>query len=161
MSAQMQEIHFKHLSINEGLSYNWVHCFLQDQYGFMWIGTDDGLNRYDGTAFKIYRKDPTNKQSLVSSCITTLFEDSQNRLWVGTYNGLALYDRQKDCFISQPDWPAFGITSIVEDEHHILWIGTTYYIYTIDISGTNILSFHPNLFKPKIGSISSGIVFKI
>jgi len=55
MDAQTQNIQFKHLTTNDGLSQSWVHSVIQDKYGFMWIGTEGGLNRFDGNSFKIYK----------------------------------------------------------------------------------------------------------
>lgn len=78
---------FRHLSINDGLSQNAVFAILQDSKGFMWFGTKDGLNRYDGYTFKIYQHNPFDTTSLSANFITALYEDSQKNIWVGTLNG--------------------------------------------------------------------------
>jgi hypothetical protein len=78
---------FEHVSIEEGLSESVVNCILQDSKGFMWFGTQDGLNRYDGYTFVIYRPDLDDPNSLSDRWITTLHEDTHGNLWIGTRNG--------------------------------------------------------------------------
>lgn len=71
--------HFRHYNNKQGLSHNTVYCSLQDQRGFMWFGTEDGLNRFDGHTFKIYRHNSYNPNSLPNDCIVNLFESSDER----------------------------------------------------------------------------------
>ncbi|NIW80881.1 MAG: hypothetical protein GWN16_16085, partial [Calditrichae bacterium] len=84
LRAEDQNPVFRHLDINDGLSQNAVFAILQDHKGFMWLGTKDGLNRYDGYEFTVYRHDPFDSTSLSSNYITTLFEDHLGQIWVGT-----------------------------------------------------------------------------
>lgn len=124
------DIKFSH--IPEGLSQNTVTCMAQDAVGYMWFGTRNGLNRYDGIEFTIYEFDPSDSTSISSNYIRSVFLDSEGRLWVGAMDGgLNMYDREKDAFIhwkSDPgkegsisdDW----VNVIYEDKHHRLWIGT-------------------------------------
>jgi ligand-binding sensor domain-containing protein len=93
-----QEIEFKHLSIENGLSQTDVNCVLQDQRGFMWFGTQDGLNMYDGYTFSIFRHDPADSNSIADNYISSLFEDRSGRLWVGTNGGLNLFDAKTKTF---------------------------------------------------------------
>ncbi len=94
-----QELRFKHLSPDQGLFSGNVRSFLQDFQGFMWVGTDDGLYRYDGSEMIKYRYEKNNPNSLSDNNVLSLFEDSNNNLWVGTFNGgLSLYDRKHDYF---------------------------------------------------------------
>jgi ligand-binding sensor domain-containing protein len=80
----LKAIQFAYMSIDDGLSSNTVYSVWQDHYGFLWIGTMDGLNRYDGYEIKVYRHDPIDPDTLSSSAIYAIYEDSQNTLWVGT-----------------------------------------------------------------------------
>lgn len=97
--SQKPNIKFEHLNINQGLSQNNVMCILQDSRGFMWFGTRDGLNKYDGYKFIIYRNDPNNSYSISSNFITALAEDSKGNIWISTRGGgLNRYNREKDQF---------------------------------------------------------------
>src|SRR4051812_39655278 len=84
IQAQPQDIKFKHLSIEDGLSQSTIHSILKDKYGFIWFGTQDGLNKYDGYTFTIYRHNPKDTSSLRSSSIRVIYEDSKGNLWIGT-----------------------------------------------------------------------------
>ncbi len=85
--AYRRNIRFEHFSLEEGLSQSAVNVILQDRKGFLWVGTQDGLNRYDGYGFKVYRPDADNKNSLSDRWITALAEDNEGYLWVGTRLG--------------------------------------------------------------------------
>ncbi|MES2777223.1 MAG: two-component regulator propeller domain-containing protein [Bacteroidota bacterium] len=82
----------KYLGIEQGLSNNSVRCIYQDHNGFMWFGTYDGLNRYDGYSFKVFRNKMDDTSSLPHNYIYTIFEDQQNNLWVGTGQGIGIYN---------------------------------------------------------------------
>jgi signal transduction histidine kinase/ligand-binding sensor domain-containing protein/DNA-binding response OmpR family regulator len=98
-----EEINFTSLTIKDGLSSNTVVAILKDRYGFMWFGTEDGLDKFDGTNFKVYRYKPNDSSSLQSNEILSLYEDQAGNLWVATSGGsLSLYDRRKDAFINFP-----------------------------------------------------------
>ena len=95
---EYKALKFKHFSLKDGLSQSSVLSILQDKKGFLWFGTRDGLNRYDGYTFKTYRYNSQNKNSLSHSIIKSLFEDELGNLWVGTINGLNRYMPDKDAF---------------------------------------------------------------
>lgn len=98
-----QDINFTSLTIKDGLSSNTVTSILRDHYGFMWFGTEDGLNKFDGTNFKVYRYRPNDSTNLQTNEILSLHEDHAGNLWVATSGGsLSLYDRKKDAFINFP-----------------------------------------------------------
>jgi ligand-binding sensor domain-containing protein/signal transduction histidine kinase len=135
-SKDMTRLHhppmpFEHLSVEHGLSQNTVLCLLQDRKGFLWIGTGEGLNRYDGYTFKVYQYDAQDPASLSHNVIYTLYEDSLGNLWIGTGGGLSLFDRGSEHFVryqNHPDDPAsLGhdvVRAIYEDQAGRLWIGT-------------------------------------
>src|SRR5688572_29533935 len=81
--AQEQDIHFTSLRPKDGLSSNTINAILKDRYGLMWFGTEDGLNKFDGTNFTIYRHNPNDSASLQANGILTLHEDKSGNLWVG------------------------------------------------------------------------------
>lgn len=84
---------FKHYNINNGLSQNTVHAIFQDKLGFMWFGTKDGLNRFDGTLFKIYKFSPG--ENLRDNVFHRILQDKQDNLWVGTDDGIYIYDSER------------------------------------------------------------------
>jgi ligand-binding sensor domain-containing protein/signal transduction histidine kinase len=97
-----QEPRFKHITIEDGLSQSTINHLFQDNQGFLWIGTQDGLNRYDGYNFKIYRPEPGNKYSINAIDIWSIHQaeaDSGRVLWLGTHaGGLNIYDIVSDRF---------------------------------------------------------------
>jgi len=90
--AQSPAIPLKYLGVESGLSNNVVNSLYLDHFGFMWMGTYDGLNRYDGYHFKVFRNGWEDKHSLVNNHITVLNGDAKNRVWVGTQKGVSYYD---------------------------------------------------------------------
>ncbi|MFC2053289.1 two-component regulator propeller domain-containing protein, partial [Chloroflexota bacterium] len=89
-----QYLRFGHLTTEDGLSNNAIWGIAQDRLGFMWIGTYSGLNRFDGSSFKVYRHDPDDPYSLSADSIRGLIVDQNGVLWVGTWDaGLHEYDQ--------------------------------------------------------------------
>lgn len=132
MCAQEPRVRFEHLSIEQGLSESIVTAITQDSRGFMWFGTEDGLNVYDGYSFKIIRNDPENPSSISYNQITTIFEDRTGWLWIGTFNGgLNHHDPHSDVFVRYRSDAQDSLSlssdiiwSIHEDRQGRLWIGT-------------------------------------
>lgn len=83
---------FKNMGVEQGLSQSMVYSIIQDQTGFLWFGTQDGLNRFDGINFKIYKVDNNNPKSIGSNAIFSLNEDINGNIWVGTNNGIYIYN---------------------------------------------------------------------
>ena len=131
-------IRFDHLTTLNGLSHNTVYCITQDSLGFMWFGTKDGLNRYDGKTFKIFQHDPSDSNSLSHNLINTIFVDSQDKLWISTDDGLNLYDREHEHFHrfynQQTPYPkeANMVNAFYEDHLGNLWLGTSYGLQLFD-----------------------------
>jgi signal transduction histidine kinase/ligand-binding sensor domain-containing protein len=129
-----QHFRFDHISLEQGLSQSHVLSMLQDSQGFMWFGTEDGLNKYDGYTFTVYKYDPENPNSLSNNWILALFEDHAGTFWIGTRGGgLNSYNRNLDQFThyqNDPEDPASlsdnEITAIYEGREHVLWVGTHY-----------------------------------
>lgn len=93
-----QSLPFVKYQVENGLSHNSVLCVMQDSYDFMWFGTSDGLNCFDGENFRIYRTNSNDLNSLGNNFIQSLYEDQTNNLWVGTNKGLYIFDRKSELF---------------------------------------------------------------
>lgn len=125
------DIRFEHISIDQGLSQNTPKCILQDRRGFLWFGTRDGLNRYDGYKFEVFRHDPENPNSLSNNNIWKLYEDKEGFLWIGTDEGLNRFDPRTGSFEHfRSETGNRGSLSnnivfcIYEDSSENLWVGT-------------------------------------
>ena len=146
--AQNKVVNFSSLTIDNGLSQSDVKCVLKDHIGFMWFATDDGLNKYDGYTFTIYRHITGDSNSLPSNGITAAFEDKTGNLWIGTNGGLSLYNRDKDNFttfsaskkndntLSNND-----VNTIFQDKDNNIWIGTYSGLDLLNIKTKTITRF--------------------
>jgi streptogramin lyase len=139
--ALQQPAGFDHFSLQHGLSQNSVTCVLQDRQGFLWIGTTDGLNRYDGNGFAVFRRNPHDTSSIADNCILSICADPGGDIWLGTYNaGLIRYAVQENRFIRCRSIDPFlesgktGITAIHIDSSGFVWIGSY---------GTRLLRYNP------------------
>jgi signal transduction histidine kinase/ligand-binding sensor domain-containing protein/DNA-binding response OmpR family regulator len=99
LDSAAQSNSIRNLGIEQGLSNNLVNCIAQDRQGFMWFGTNDGLNKYDGTSFYILRRKPADPASLIDNNIHTLATDNQDNLWIGTARGLSVLQLQTETFL--------------------------------------------------------------
>lgn len=128
--SESNQLKFKKYSQEEGLSQSSVLCILQDSKGYMWFGTRDGLNNYDGHKFKTYRCNHKDKRSISNSFIKCLFEDKNGNIWVGTNNGLNRFDSHEErferyeCFNQENNLSDNEIWSIASGGDNFLWVGT-------------------------------------
>lgn len=125
---EYKNLTFDHLSIEHGLSQITVHTILEDNKGFLWFGTEDGLNRYDGYEFVVYRSNPNDSNSISDNFVWSIFEDSDNNIWVGTNNGgLNKYEYTSNSFITYLNNSTSrgnNIRVVFEDSKLNLWVGT-------------------------------------
>jgi ligand-binding sensor domain-containing protein len=97
LSAQIDNERVERITVNEGLSQNYIYSIFQDSRGFLWIGNKDGLNRFDGIEFKIYRSNPHDSNSLSNNNVSVITEDQSGNLWLGTLGGgLNRFNRLRD-----------------------------------------------------------------
>ena len=104
-------------------------CSLQDKMGFMWFGTKDGLNRFDGYTFKTFRKTPEAQGSIGNNFILSLYEDEQSVLWVGTSKGLYQYNRSTEKFSLDSGTSNLEIQKIIEDKRGNFWFISGFALY--------------------------------
>ena len=128
-NSYTQSIKFNHLTVEDGLSNNKVNTITQDKTGFIWFGTEDGLSRFDGYNFKVYRHDPSDSNTLSNNSIWALLEDRQGNIWIGTKDGkVNIFNpisEKINQITPQPklkDWNS--ITALFEDNNGNIWIGT-------------------------------------
>ncbi len=126
-----QQYRFDQLNVAHGLSQNTVNAILKDSHGYLWMATNDGLNRYNGYNFRVYRNRKNQPESLADNKVLTLTEDREGQLWVGSANGLCLYDRQANAFhtVALPTaLPESSgrqyIRTVYEDRSGAIWVGT-------------------------------------
>lgn len=119
---------FSVLDVNNGLSHNQVKSFLKDSRGFLWIGTEAGLNRFDGYKLKLYKYNSKDTSSLVGNSINKLFEDPDGNLWIQTNYGLSIYNPVSDDFYTDPNpflekykLPGNDISHIQKDKEGNFW----------------------------------------
>lgn len=118
---------FRKISIEQGLSQSTVYTIAQDSLGFIWMGTQDGLNRYDGNSFQVYRPDKTNSATISSSYIRSLFIDNKGVLWVGGNKGISSFDYVTESFHNYPldiqagEW---FVSAINQDKYGTIWVAT-------------------------------------
>jgi len=123
---------FDHLTTEQGLSQDIVTSIVQDRQGFMWFGTEDGLNRYDGYSIKVYKHDPFDSTSLASSWVSALLIDDEETLWIGGHEGLDRYDPDRDLFVHHRNNPldlgsisSDYVSSLSRAADNSLWVGTS------------------------------------
>ncbi|MCS2640889.1 two-component regulator propeller domain-containing protein [Bacteroides ovatus] len=156
----------KFYSTDKELSNSLINAVYQDRKGFIWIATENGLNKFDGTRFSIYRHNATDSTSLKNNYVRTLFEDSRGNFWIGCINGLQRYDRTTDnfheLFISRKDGRKNPhITSIIERRNGDLWIATSGQGAISLKKNSNPASFHIETeLTDRIGSNYLNVIFE-
>ncbi|MDI9342077.1 MAG: two-component regulator propeller domain-containing protein [Sediminibacterium sp.] len=129
-----QKLKFKHISSDEGLSTTLVNCVIQDSKGFMWFGTQDGLNKYDGYGIKVFRRDPGNTKSLFSSDVISLCEMNEELMLVGTKEGLSFMHQYNTTFERIPllkDNELVSVNRIVKESDTTALIATTKHMFRL------------------------------
>ncbi|WP_321333750.1 two-component regulator propeller domain-containing protein [uncultured Bacteroides sp.] len=121
---------FKKYQVEDGLSHNTVWCAMQDSYGFIWFGTSDGLNCFEGRSNKVYRNVLNDKFSLENNLTEALFEEDNHNIWVGTNRGIYIYHRKTDSFTYFKKQTSYGVfissevKKIIKSSDGLIWIAT-------------------------------------
>lgn len=130
LSLTAQAYTFKKYQVNNGLSENSVQIIIQDHQGFMWFGTKDGLNRFDGYEYKVYKTIPDDSLSLGNNFVRSIYQDKNHNLWVGTDSHLYLFDYFTEKFrlfsvkSNLGEDINSGVLAVCPENDSLLWIGT-------------------------------------
>ncbi len=141
---------FRHYKVENGLSENSVFCSLQDSKGFMWFGTKDGLNRFDGHNFAVFHSSSKDKTSIGNNFIRSLHEDKHHTLWVGTEKGIFLYSQQYNSFqyfdkkTDQNIQINMQVNAIIDDNNGNLWIASTSGLFKYNTETLKLTLFNHN-----------------
>ena len=168
LHARQQPLSFEHITTEQGLSQNSVNCIFQDRTGFLWIGTQDGLHKYDGYRFTVYRHDPDDPNGLSNNLVHAIYEDQAGMLWVGTDGGgLNRFDRATETFTHFTNDPgntaslsSDQVTSIYEDRTGMLWVGTRDGLNRFDRETASFAPFTRDFDHPDNPPVSNNITVR-
>ena len=156
--GQPNELQFEHYSIEDGLSHSKVNSITQDHRGFLWFGTNDGLNKFDGYEFTVYRWNPEDAKGLSAQLVRAVYEDSHGNLWAGTEGGgVNLLNRDTGDFRhfapdSTSEFRIRGqdVNSIIEDRLGNLWLGTANGLELLDWQNKKSVNYYPDSLRREL-----------
>ncbi len=143
-----QSFYFRHYQVENGLSNNSTICSLQDNKGFLWFGTKDGLNRFDGYTFKVFRNNPQDTASIGNNFIHSLYQQADDIIWIGTENGLYRYDASIESFSLLKGSRDTPIRDILIDGAHNLWYIAGFTLVKYNLQKHSAFSYNTNTFFP-------------
>ncbi|MBN1925166.1 MAG: hypothetical protein JW798_04960 [Prolixibacteraceae bacterium] len=138
-----EEFYFKGISVPDGLSNNWVRCFYQDDFGFLWIGTADGLNRYDGRTIKVIRPTTNNNTGLGNVTVNELIRRDNESIWVCSDKGLYILNLNNETLKMDSLIPPHPVLTAIADNKENIWFGTNNGLYMVK-DGVLLKSFFAN-----------------
>jgi len=164
--AQSKSFHFEHLTKNNGLASNRVNCIYQDSVGFIWFGTAEGLQKFDGYSFETFQYDPNNSNTISDNRINCIIKDIiSDNFWIGTEHGLNYFDRSTNKFTQLlHTTDSIGLVSnqvyvCYVDSRNQLWVGTSNGLSRLDLLSRKFTNYKHSTNDPK--SILSNIVNSI
>jgi signal transduction histidine kinase/ligand-binding sensor domain-containing protein/AraC-like DNA-binding protein len=146
--AQKNNFSFINFSSKDGLSSNNINAILKDHHGYMWFATDDGINKFDGVQFTVYKHHPDDSTSIGPGVVTAVQEDKAGNLWIGTGRTLSLYQRDKNRFINHDFAGKGAIRSLCIDHSGNIWVGTYSGLYLFDPRTGKTKKFDSNPKRP-------------
>ena len=162
IAQNFKSIKFENISTRHGLSQSSPNCIFQDSRGILWIGTEDGLNKYDGYDFTVYKPVINNPFAITNNRINCIIEDKEGNLWMGTNGGgLNIYNRQSGSFLlftgyDSIEFQANIINCLYLDDNDIIWVGTVNGLKKIDQKKREITSYLNNPFS--LNSICNDVI---
>lgn len=154
--SQQSDLNFVNFSSENGLSSNTVTAIVKDKYGYMWFGTDDGLNKFDGVNFSVYRHKESDTTSIGANSVLAMHEDRLGNLWIGTNTTLSLYNRKKDCFINYQFTLNNTARTLFSDHLGNLWVGSYIGLFMLDPRTGKTTRYIANAGRP--GQLVSDII---
>ncbi|PLW92423.1 MAG: hypothetical protein C0592_10900 [Marinilabiliales bacterium] len=151
-SLKFDTYYSEYSKLEHALSQNTINCLMQDSRGFIWIGTWDGLNRFDGYSFKIFRQDPVHpEKGLSNQSVNDLVEDINGNIWIATDKGLNKYDYHNRTFksyfysfVNENSLPSDSISCLVSDKKGRIWIGTSRGLCVYNPGSEHFVSYYHN-----------------
>ncbi|WP_447639984.1 MULTISPECIES: ligand-binding sensor domain-containing protein [Chitinophagaceae] len=138
---EAQSNYFRRYQVEQGLSNNTATCIVQDNKGFIWIGTKDGLNRFDGYNFKTFRQNPHDSTSLGNNSVWKLYAAKNGTLWIGTERGIYYFNPTTETFAPLPNAPRAWVRKIAEDSKGNLWFIIDFQLFEYNIASKQTLHF--------------------
>lgn len=146
--AQPRHFSFRNLTTKNGLSYNLVNCLYQDKEGYIWVGTFNGLNRYDGSRFVVFKSDRNNPTTIIHNNINDICEAENGDIWIGTANGISHYLKDKNVFVNYLLEPhskdasrANDVTNILCDRSGQIWVTSLGGLYVFNSAKETFVPF--------------------
>ena len=147
---QISSYNFRSLTTNDGLTDGVVRAVTQDKYGFIWIGTSYGLNRFDGISLKTFFVQKGDSASLPDNYIRSLYSDTKGNLWIGTRTGFCRYDFRNNSFINYKQSNGLVFADIHEDKKGTIWLGTSDGLWFVDQKKSTIQKFKADFIQKNI-----------
>ncbi|MDW3195201.1 MAG: two-component regulator propeller domain-containing protein [Cytophagales bacterium] len=164
--TQSLDLKFERFTVDEGLSHNNVKTIMVDQYGFVWLGTEDGVNVFDGYSFQTYRKDPSDSTTISDNWARAMVEDNNGYVWLGAINGLNKFDprtkqfeRYKHDTQNPRTLPYPVVNALMVDSKGQLWIGTEGGICVYQEETDDFLRLNDDVNRP--GSFNGGVIIQM
>ncbi|MDA3880837.1 MAG: ATP-binding protein [Prolixibacteraceae bacterium] len=156
LAGQGNSVQFKHLDVNDGLSSNQIKTIFKDSRGYVWVGTVNGLNRFDGFSVKVFRHDKNDSTTLVNNTIISIHEDNENNLWIITSGGVCIYNPVSEKFST--DHPVFHKNIEMPTAQYIGFFADQQGVFWLIHQSRGIYSYNPETDSARHFGQSNGLM---
>jgi signal transduction histidine kinase/ligand-binding sensor domain-containing protein/ActR/RegA family two-component response regulator len=154
--SQYSDLQFSKITTEIGLSSSWIRCIYQDKFGFMWFGTSDGLNRYDGNEIIVYRPNEKFRGGIINGAVNYIREREDGKIWICTEQGVNILDRKRNIFESFPFLDKVRVSHVMTDRSKNHWFSSNSGIYRYNEADSTLRIFRNDPKDPN--SLSSNLV---